>query len=384
MPVHAFNPTSKRRRGGHLVFARVVTIVQLPLFADADAVDPAVVPDEIRRLGRLLPTAIHLGTSSWSFPGWTGLVFAARNGKPATEQVLARHGLPAYAAHPLMRTVSLDRTFYAPLTRQEFAAYAAQVPEHFRFVVKAPAAFTDPVLRKPGSGEAARDNPSFLDAAAAATTFVEPAVAGLGGRAGPLVFQFPPLGRRLVADVPRITARIAAFMAALRGRVPPQIVLAVEVRDPELARAAFAAGLRDAGVVPCLAVHARMPPVAEQAAAFELDRDDCPLPLVARWNLHAGHRYEEAKQAYFPFDRLVEEDVLTRQALAALASRAAARGRHVFITINNKAEGSAPRSVGRLAAAIVGSSAGHEAQLDVGVAAAHGERHDVADVDAGP
>jgi uncharacterized protein YecE (DUF72 family) len=335
--------------------------VQLPLFADADAVDPATVPDAVRRLGTALPAAIHLGTSSWSFPGWTGLVFAPRNGKPATEQVLARQGLPAYAAHPLMRTVSLDRTFYAPLTRDEFAAYAAQVPEWFRFVVKAPAAFTDPVIRKPGSGEASRDNPSFLDASAAAVAFVEPAVAGLGGRAGPLVFQFPPLGRRLVADVPKITARIAAFMAVLRSRAARAVPLAVEIRDPELASAAFAAGLRDAGAVPCLAVHARMPPVAEQAAAFGLDRDDCQLPLVARWNLHAGHRYEEAKQAYFPFDRLVEEDVPTREALARLAARAAARGREVFITINNKAEGSAPCSVASLAAAIVAASAGDEA-----------------------
>jgi uncharacterized protein YecE (DUF72 family) len=139
------------------------------------------------------------------------------------------------------------------------------------------------------------------------------------------------------------------------------VPLAVEIRDPELASAPFAAGLRDAGAVPCLAVHARMPPVAEQAAAFGLDRDDCPLPLVARWNLHAGHRYEEAKQAYFPFDRLVEEDVPTREALARLAARAAARGREVFITINNKAEGSAPCSVASLAAAIVAASAGDEA-----------------------
>ncbi|MFM7205644.1 MAG: DUF72 domain-containing protein [Planctomycetaceae bacterium] len=333
---------------------------QLPLFTDADAVDPADVPANLRRLGADLPASVRLGTSSWSFPGWTGLVFAARSGKPAPEQVLARHGLPAYAAHPLLRTVSLDRTFYAPLTRAEFAAYAAQVPASFRFVVKAPAAFTDPVIRTPGSGAASRDNPSFLDAAAAAVTFVEPAVAGLGPAAGPLVFQFPPLGRRLLADVPKTAARIAAFMAVLRGRTPGDVVLAVEVRDPELTCPAFATALRDAAAVPCLAVHARMPPVADQAAAFALDRDDCELPLVARWNLHAGHRYEDARQAYFPFDRLVEEDTPTRQALARFAAHAARRGRAVFITINNKAEGSAPRSVAKLAAAIVAVSAGHE------------------------
>jgi hypothetical protein len=116
--------------------------------------------------------------------------------------------------------------------------------------------------------------------------------------------------------------------------------------------AAFAAGLRDAGAVPCLAVHARMPPVAAQAAAYGLDDPACSAPLVVRWNLHAGRGYEEAKADYFPFNRLVEEDLPSRRALAALARQAAAADRDVFITINNKAEGSAPLSVRKLAEAI--------------------------------
>jgi uncharacterized protein YecE (DUF72 family) len=321
---------------------------QLSLFADLDAVDPAAVDDGIRDLAARLSPRIHLGTSSWSFPGWTGLVYADRNGKPATEQTLARHGLSAYAAHPLFQTVSLDRMFYAPLTAAEFAAYAAQVPEAFRFVVKAPAAFTDPAIRKSGSGEPARDNPSFLEGAAAAATFVRPCLEGLGPKAGPLVFQFPPLGRRQLADLPRLIARIAAFMTVL----PKGPLYAVEVRDPQLVSRDFAAALREAGAIPCLAVHARMPPVAEQAAAFGLAAADCPWPLVARWNLHAGRVYEEAKADYFPFNRLVEEDPESRNALATLARQAAATDRDAFITINNKAEGSAPLSVLKLAAAI--------------------------------
>jgi uncharacterized protein YecE (DUF72 family) len=325
-------------------------MAQLSLFDDADGVDPALIDDTVRSLGAALPAHIHLGTSSWSFPGWTGLVYAPCNGKPATEQVLARHGLAAYARHPLFRTVSLDRTFYAPLSADEFTRYASQVPDGFRFVVKAPAAVTDPFVRQPGSGEAARDNPTFLDAAAATAASVRPALAGLGSKAGPLVFQFPPLGRRLLADVPRLAARIAAFVAVL----PRGPLYAVEVRDPQLVTPEFSAALADAGAVPCLAVHARMPPVELQAKAFGLDRGN--RPLVARWNLHAGRDYEGAKADYFPFNRLVEEDVPSRAALASLARTTAAAGSDVFITINNKAEGSAPQSVARLAAQIVAAA----------------------------
>ena len=334
---------------------------QLSMFGDeGDAaaprqtfVEPAEVDPAWGAVAAALSPRIRLGTSSWSFPGWTGLVYAARKGKPESEQRLARLGLPAYAAHPLLRTVSLDRTFYAPLPAAAFARYAADVPAHFRFVVKAPAAFTDPVVRTPGSGAAARDNPSFLDAMAAAEAFVKPALAGLTHKAGPLVFQFPPLGRRLAGDVRGTAARIGAFLAALPTG---DATYAVEVRDPELACDEFAAAIREAGGVPCLAIHARMPPVTEQARAYGLDREAGALPLVVRWNLHAGRRYEQAKADYHPFDRLVEEDAPSRGALAALARETAAAGREVFITINNKAEGSAPWSVAKLAAAIVGDA----------------------------
>lgn len=303
-----------------------------------------------------LPATVRLGTSSWSFPGWTGIVYASREGRPETETRLARAGLAAYAAYPLFRTVSLDRTFYAPIPAEAFAAYAANVPDDFRFVVKAPQVFTDPVVRKPGSGVAARDNPSFLDAATASTVFVTPALTGLGNAAGPLVFQFPPLGKRLTSDVRKTAGRIASFVATLVESPgvghPPQLV-AVEMRDPEFACDTFAEAVRDAGGVPCLAIHARMPSVAEQVAAFGLDRAGCDVPVVARWNLHAGKQYEGAKADYFPFDRLVEEDIPSRMALANLARLAAELGRDVYVTVNNKAEGSAPLSVARLAAAIV-------------------------------
>ncbi len=255
-------------------------------------VEPAAVEPAVQRLASALPPRIRLGTSSWSFPGWAGLVYAAGSGRPPGEQRLARAGLAAYARHPLFRTVSLDRTFYAPLAAGEFAAYAAQVPADFRFVVKAPAAITDPVVRRPGSGEPSRDNATFLDARLATESFVRPALAGLGDRAGPLVFQFPPLGSRLLADPPRLAARLAAFLAMLPRSLPDgragRPLYAVEVRDPRLVTAVFAATLREAGGVPCLAIHARMPPADEQADAFGLAAADPRPPRVARGNLHAG------------------------------------------------------------------------------------------------
>ena len=63
--------------------------------------------------------------------------------------------------------------------------------------------------------------------------------------------------------------------------------------------------------------------------------------------------YEGAKTAYEPFDRLVDEDVRSRKMIAELCRLALRAGRPAYVIINNKAEGSAPLSVLRLAEEVV-------------------------------
>jgi uncharacterized protein YecE (DUF72 family) len=331
-----------------------------PLAGQAAAVAPAWLDESLFRLGRQLPPSVHLGTSSWSFPGWQDLVYSQQY----TEAQLARHGLAAYAQHPVLRAVGIDRSFYQPLTVADYARYASQVPEQFRFLMKAPALVTDAVLRRE-RGAPAEDNPTFLDPAAAIDHFVTPAVAGLGARAGPLVFQLPPLPREWVAGdaahatIARIGAMLGGLPAEVDGIVP---IYAVEVRNPELLTPRFVRMLREHGTRLCIGIHARMPPAARQSAALramdaaEEEGDDWRMkgPLVVRWNLASGFRYDEAKNRYAPFDRLIDPDIPTRGALAHLIHVALKSGQPSFVIANNKAEGSAPLSAIELARAVVG------------------------------
>ena len=81
--------------------------------------------------------------------------------------------------------------------------------------------------------------------------------------------------------------------------------------------------------------------------------DEAPSgPLIVRWSLHGGFKYEQAIAKYEPFDKLVDEDPETRTALAELAARYAIAGQPVLIAANNKAEGSAPLTCVKLAAEI--------------------------------
>ena len=82
-----------------------------------------------------------------------------------------------------------------------------------------------------------------------------------------------------------------------------------------------------------------------------------------RWNLHSGFGYDEAKARYEPFDRLVDEDPVARAALAALAFETLGAGESVYVIANNKAEGSAPLTLTRLAEAVRGRL---QARVDAG------------------
>ena len=315
----------------------------------AEVVAAAQAPD-VHALAAAMPPRLRLGTSSWNYPGWAGMVWDA----VYPESVLSKRGIGAYAEHPLFHTVSLDRAFYRALTASQFADMAARVPAGFRFVVKAPAMVTDALVRAE-DGRGMQANPGFLSAELAVQEFVLPALEGLGDRLGALVFQLSPLPLRMLDTLPTVLEKLRAMLSALPALRPtaPDAVVAVEVRDPEwigpVHGPAFVQVLRETGATFCLGLHAKMPEIARQ---LHMLRALWPGPLVCRWNLnrlHGGYGYEDAEKRYQPFDRMVDPDPETRAALAKVAVATARAGHPVYVTVSNKAEGSAPRTVQLLA-----------------------------------
>lgn len=322
-------------------------------------VHPAAWGDDLHALAARLPPSLRLGTSSWSYPGWQGLVWEGAH----SEQTLARKGLPVYASHPLLRTVSIDRSFYRPLSASDYARYAAQVPGDFRFVVKAPSLVTDALVRSE-DGRGREPNTAFLDPRLAAQEFVAPALEGLGARTGALVFQLSPLPWRLLQQLPEVLERLRALLQAQPTLDQPDAVLAVEVRDsawlaPEHL-AQFADVLKSTGATYCLGLHPRLPPLAEQ---LPLLRRLWPGPLVCRWNLHPMHGpqgYEDAQRLYAPYDRIHHPDPDTHALLARTLAGVCARGQNAYVTISNHAEGCAPLTLRTLAGQVAGQLAAHK------------------------
>ena len=323
-------------------------------------VRPAHVSQEHHALAHQLPKLLRMGTSSWTFPGWAGLVWD----QPYAEAKLSKEGLPAYSQHPLLRTVSLDRAFYRPMTALQYEQLAAQVSDDFRFVVKVPSMISDALIRSAegvSAGRGLQANPQFLNAALFHDICLKPVLEGLKDKLGVIVLQMSPLPAPMLSydAISKLFVQLAGVLSAQSAMklVVPESILAVELRNPELVTTPLQdeliAVLKDTGAAYCLGLHAKMPPIEEQLPIL---RKLWPDPLVCRWNLHAKHGrygYEAAKSGYAPFDKLVDEDLATRNLLARVIAGTVRGGQKAFVTINNKAEGSAPLSVFKLAEAVL-------------------------------
>jgi uncharacterized protein YecE (DUF72 family) len=316
---------------------------QLPLFDTAAAPkrQAAAASPLDARFAALRATAsrisplVRFGTSSWSFPGWRGLVYTARR----SEGWLSREGLREYVRHPLFRTVGIDRSYYARIPDDDLRRYADQLPDGFPCCLKAPAIVTSAVVPERGSRE---PNPHFLSAGLLIDDLLEPAARVFSGHAGPFVLQFPPMLRRASLEPAVVIDALDEFLSAL----PRECRYGVELRDRALLTPAYARVLARHDVAHIYNLWTAMPLPAEQAGA--LPPETMPFVMV-RLLLKPGATYDEQREAFAPFDQLVAPFERMRDEVTDILARAVARAIPAYVLVNNKAEGSAPLTIEALA-----------------------------------
>ncbi|MDO8681228.1 MAG: DUF72 domain-containing protein [Acidobacteriota bacterium] len=162
---------------------------------------------------------ILVGTSGYNYPEWKGSFYPAD--LPTAKM------LPYYASK--FHTVEINYTFYRMPTSKIVAGWAAQVPDGFRFTLKAPKRIThDQRLRA-------------ADVADSLQTFVS--VAGeLGPRLGALLFQLPPNFKK---DLPLLNE----FLSLL----PPRVTAAFEFRNDSWLSDDVYEALRARNIALCIA-----------------------------------------------------------------------------------------------------------------------------------
>ena len=246
--------------------------MQLPLFGE-DPGDPPRPSDrtgatalaashaEAAAIAGQLPCSLRFGTSSWSFPGWKGLVYPAF----ATQGELAREGLREYARHPLLRTVGIDRSYYAPIPVDDLRRYAEQLPPGFPCCIKAPASVTSAVALAGQRQRPTTRNPDFLSAERFSRDVLEPCALAFSDHAGPFLIQCAP-ARGLVSP-----EEFAGRLDHMLDQLPRDFRYAVELRQADWLTEGYARVLRRHGAAHVFNYWSAMPMPRAQAASIPVD-----------------------------------------------------------------------------------------------------------------
>lgn len=296
-------------------------------------------PASLARLRETIPSNVRFGTSSWTYPGWKGLVYA--RDYPATGA--SADMLAEYARFPLFGTVGIDSSFYGPLTEKSLAGYADALPPGFPCVSKVWDRITVHTFAKAREkNRAGQLNPDFLNAELFLSDVWDPLERHFAEHRGPLVFEFQAIARQDKVSPQQFADRLDQFF----GKLPPAGGYAVEVRNAEFLTPAYFAVLREHDVAHVLSSWTRMPSIGMQ---LELPGALTASFLLARALLRPGRYYADAVDAFAPYDQIRDPNPELRGDLVRVVEAAERLRIPAYILVNNRAEGSAPLTIAAVA-----------------------------------
>lgn len=292
----------------------------------------------------LAEQGIFLGTSSWKYPGWLGMLYDDQRylyrGKVAKSR-FEKGCLAEYAE--VFKSVCVDAGYYRFPSEKYLAGLVSQVPDDFKFGFKV----TDEITirkftRLPRHGDRAGQlNENFLNADIFQRAFLSPCEP-FKKNIGVLMFEF---SRFYPTDFERgrdFIERLDTFLAALPK---DGWQYGVEIRNRSFLEPDYFETLKRHGIAHVYNNWTRMPPVGEQMALEGSQTSDF---AAARFLLKAGRKYQDAVDTFQPYDGTKEVNEtaraaggsLIRQLIDAHAPRKSSK-RPSFLFVNNRLEGNA-------------------------------------------
>jgi uncharacterized protein YecE (DUF72 family) len=296
----------------------------------------------------LAANGVFVGTSSWKYDGWFGQLYTPARyeyrGKVAKTR-FERECLSEYAE--VFKTVCVDAAYYTFPSDKYLAGLVEKVPPDFQFGFKVTDEITVrkfPNLDRFGI-RAGKPNENFLNADLFNRAFLKPCEA-IRQNVGVVMFEFSRFyptdyehGRDFVADLDKFF-----------GALPKGWPYAVEMRNKHWLAPEYFACLSRHGITHVFNSWDAMPAVSEQMALAGSRTN--PLLAAARFLLKPGRKYEDAVNAFKPYDRVKDKNPEARAAGKALIAKGKEAGQRkkTFIYVNNRLEGNALETI----AAMVG------------------------------
>ena len=279
---------------------------------------------------------LRIGTCSWKFPSWEGLVYSAPQGINYLQEYARQHD-----------TVEIDRWFWSLFGQDSIGLpkpadverYRRAVPDDFAFTVKAPNSITLTHLYRKRKSDPLVENSHFLSPSLlrAFLSLLDP----LGETLGPVMFQFGYLNKKMVASQEAFQTLLQAFS----DQMPAGHRYGVEVRNAQYMNRSYFEFLLRNELSPVLLEGYWMPPITE---VYRDWGDLIAQHDVVVIRLLGPDRKGIERQTDKRWNRIVAPKDQELSAIVEMTEDLLARGVSVYLNVNNHYEGSAPVTIERI------------------------------------
>jgi uncharacterized protein YecE (DUF72 family) len=293
------------------------------------------------RISALSRDNMYVGTSSWKYPGWIGTLYDRSRYETKdrfSKRLFEDDCLEEYTQ--FFQTVCVDAGYYRFPDDRYIEKLAGQVPDNFRLTFKVTDTITlrrFPKLPRfgPQQGEV---NSSFLRADVFLDQFLAP-LEPYKAKIGALVFEFAEFRNSDFSGPDEFAGQLGHFLSQL----PSDWQYGVEIRNRELLGDAYFNVLRNWRVAHVFNQWTRMPSVERQLSLPGSVTTDF---VIGRFLLRPGRDYEDAVEAFSPYDQTRDVSQSARRAARRLIWDVPIKnGRPSFVYINNRLEGNALNTI---------------------------------------
>ncbi len=287
---------------------------------------------------------IYLGTMSWKYPGWCGMLYDEdrylwRNHFSKTR--FNRSCLEEYAE--VFKSVCVDATYYTFPKVEYLELLSAQVPDDFRFSFKVPDDITIknfPKLDAFGKRKGKR-NEYFLGVGTFKFGFLRH-LEKIRSKVGMIIFEFSHFHANDFEHGRDFVAALDTFFA----QIPKDWQYGVEVRNRNLLHPEYFQMLSHHKVAHIYNHWARMPAVPNQIDLHPLE--DNPF-VGARYLLTPQRSMDWANREFAPYNQLKEIDPAARESLCCMLDYLMGNNAHPdcpsYLYVSNQLEGNALHTI---------------------------------------
>lgn len=277
---------------------------------------------------------LYLGTCSWKYDSWKGLVYSELVGKDYLSEYSERYN-----------TVEIDQWFWSLFPpnfakmpdRKTVQEYVDSVPDEFRFSVKIPNSITLTHFYQKSKKESLIENPYFLSEKLM-EQFLE-SLTPMKHHLGPLMFQFEYLNKQKMSGISEFVEKLESFF----DKTDKNFQYGIEIRNPNYLNRPFFEFLNKNNLTYVFLQGYYMPSIFEVHNKY-----NSYIKGNAIIRLHGPDRKGIEKKSSGDWSKIYESKDEEIAMLSEMLQELFEKETDVYVNVNNHYEGSAPLTIEKI------------------------------------